>query len=239
MTSLQLDPSLLLLDGRPVAVRVRRSSRAKRMILRIVHDEEALLLTLPTGVTREAGLDFVRRQQTWIQQRLSKLPDRVPFAEGAKLPLLGEEHEIRHAPEERRGVWREAGCLCVSGKAEHLPRRVSDYLREEARKLLRTRAREKWASLPAGTARPLRRVAVRDTSSRWGSCSSQGNLNFSWRLIFAPEPVFDYVVAHEVAHLVHMNHSPAFWQLNDSLTPDMHYARQWLRSQGARLLRYG
>ena len=185
MTSLQLDPSLLLLDGRPVAVRVRRSSRAKRMILRIVHDEEALLLTLPTGVTREAGLDFVRRQQTWIQQRLSKLPDRVPFAEGAKLPLLGEEHEIRHAPEERRGVWREAGCLWVSGKAEHLPR-VSDCLRE-ARKLLRTEP-GKWA-LPAGAV-PCGGGRARHEQPL-GKLLLPGQPELSWRLIFAPEPVFD------------------------------------------------
>lgn len=239
MSSLQLDPGMIRVGDRLLALKVRRSPRAKRLILRLSPDEEALLLTLPAGVTRDAGLAFVRRQEGWIHQRLAALPDRVAFAEGVRLPLLGEEHEIRHAPTARRGVWREPGCLWVSGDADHLPRRVGDFLRAEARDLLRARAREKWSLLPAESARPLRRVSVRDTTSRWGSCSPAGNLNFSWRLIFVPEPVFDYVVAHEVAHLVHMNHSAAFWKLNDSLTPEMRTARRWLKEKGASLLRYG
>lgn len=239
MTSLQLDPENLRLGKRVLTLRLRRSKRAKRLILRLAPGEEALILTLPPGVSREQGVAFVQRQEDWIEQRLAQLSHRVPFAEGAFPPLLGEMHEIRHAPEARRGVWREEGCLWVSGSPEHLPRRVKDFLREEARELLRARAREKWNLLPARSARPLGRISVRDTTSRWGSCSSAGNLNFSWRLILAPEPVFDYVVAHEVAHLVHMNHSKDFWKLNDQLTPDMKGARRWLREQGASLLRYG
>lgn len=239
MPSLQLDPDILRLGDRTLAIRLRRSSRAKRMILRVAPGEDMLVLTLPPGVSREQGLTFVQRQEGWIKQRLARLPLRVPFTEGTRLPLLGKLHEIRHVPEARRGVWRDADCLWVSGATEHLARRLTDFLRAEARDLLRARAREKWELLPPQAARPLRQVSVRDTTSRWGSCSSAGNLNFSWRLIFAPEPVFDYVVAHEVAHLVHMNHSPAFWKLNDRLTSDMRSSRRWLRDEGARLLRYG
>lgn len=239
MQSVRLEPDILELDARALVLRLRKSPRAKRMILRLAANEDALVLTLPPGVPREEGLAFVRRQEDWIKQRLAERPARVPFAAGVRLPLLGEEHQIRHAPHARRGVWREGGSLWVSGSAEHLPRRLTDFLRNEARELLRARAREKWSLLDPQNARPLRRVTVRDTTSRWGSCSSAGNLNFSWRLIFAPELVFDYVVAHEVAHLVHMNHSPAFWQLNERLTGDMKTARRWLKERGSALLLYG
>lgn len=239
MADKESDHEILLVDGSAVPLRLRRSPRARRLTLRLQPAEGALLLTLPPGVDRREGLAFAARQEGWIRGRLAALPPHIPFAPGSRLPLLGVEHEIRAMPAARRGVWREPGLLLVSGRPEHLARRVEDHLRGEARRLLAERARQKVAALPAGGGRALRRVTVRDTASRWGSCSARGDLSFSWRLILAPETVFDYVVAHEVAHLVHLDHSPAFWALTARLTPDPAGPRRWLRERGAELLRYG
>lgn len=228
----------LSLGDMEVPLRLRRSARARRITLRLAPAEGSLVLTLPPSVNREEALGFARRQEEWVRARLSHLPPRVPFREGVQVPFLGEPHEIRHVPKARGGVWREEGAFYVSGQSEHLSRRLHDHLRREALSCVTEHARALAESLPAG-GRPLRRVSVRDTVSRWGSCSSAGNLNFSWRLIFAPRSVLEYVVAHEVAHLVHMDHSPAFWHLNGALSPQVRQARNWLRREGPRLLRYG
>ncbi len=226
---------ILDLGAEQVPLAVKRHARARRLTLRLDPTSGRFHLVLPRGVPLAEGLDFARRRQDWILGQLDSLPPRVPFAEGALIPYLGQDHEIVHRPEARGGVWRAAGQICVTGFAEHLPRRVVDFLKKEARRELGERVREKAARVE----RRVARVALRDTHSRWGSCARDGRINFSWRLILAPESVLDYVVAHEVAHLVHMNHSRDFWRLTDRLTEDAPGAKQWLRQHGASLLRYG
>jgi len=127
------------------------------------------------------------------------------------------------------------GEIRVRGDPAHLARRVRDHLVSTARAELAPRARR----LAAQIGREIRRVSVRDTKSRWGSCSGRGNLSFSWRLILAPEAVLDYVVAHEVAHLAEMNHGPRFWRLVESLVPGSAGPRSWLKQHRDRLLAYG
>ena len=226
---------ILRLKGIEVPLVVRRNPRARRLTLRLDQASGAAQLSLPRGVALSEGLDFARRRSDWILTQLESLPPHVAFAEGARVPYLGEPHVIRHASQARRGVWREAGTIWVSGFAEHLARRVTDFLRREARCELTARAGDKAARLR----RRPGRISIRDTRSRWGSCSSDGELNFSWRLILAPEPVLDYVVAHEVAHLVHLNHGPRFWALVATLTAEVAGPRRWLRENGGTLLRYG
>ena len=222
-------------DGRTVPVRFRRNSRAKRIILRLDAAGDGVVVTLPKRVSEAEGLSWAVNQRAWIGDRLAALPDRVPFADGARVPFEGDEHVIRHRPGTRRGVWRDAGEIGVSGRPEHLARRVRDWLRAEARRRLVAPVTE--------TARRLGeeagRVTVRDTRSRWGSCASNGNLSFCWRLIMAPDFVLDYVVAHEVAHLREANHGPAFWRTVDELTPHTAAGRRWLREHGERLHFYG
>ncbi len=226
---------ILELDGEPVPLAVKRHARARRLTLRLDPASGRFHLVLPRGVPLREGLDFARRRSTWILHQLGSLPPRVPFADGAVIPLLGRPHRIEHRPTARGAVWREAEALCVAGSAEHLPRRVGDYLKKEARAELGDRARQKSRRV----GRRIARVSLRDTQSRWGSCSRDGRINFSWRLILAPESVLDYVVAHEVAHLIHMDHSREFWRLVDRLTADVPKSKAWLRRHGAGLLRYG
>jgi predicted metal-dependent hydrolase len=218
------------------SVSIRVSPRARRIGLRIKAAERVVELVLPPGVPASRGLHFMASKREWIAARLEVLPQLVPFVEGAIVPVLGVPHRIRREMHSNAPpvaiVERE---IRVRGDPQHLARRVRDYLVVMARGELIRRARP----LAARIGRDVARVTVRDTKSRWGSCSGRGNLSFSWRLIFAPEPVIDYVVAHEVAHLAEMNHGPRFWRLVESLSPDSATPRAWLKRHRSRLLSYG
>lgn len=235
MEGREIKPQILRLDGRAVTVCPRRSRRGRRLTLSLDPASGALRLSLPAGVSLAEGLRFVGEKRRWVLAHLAELPPPVPFAAGARLPLLGAEHVIVHAPEARRGVWRTTGEIRVSGQAEHLGRRVQDYLKREARREIAPRAHAKAARLE----RSIARLSLRDTRSRWGSCTADGALSFSWRLILAPEPVLDYVVAHEVAHLVHLDHGRRFWALVGALTAEVAGPCGWLKAHGAGLHRYG
>ncbi len=225
----------LTLDGRVLPIAVRRSARARRLSLRLAPDGDGLVVVLPARATLADALAFAQKHGDWVRSRLAALPPRQPFAPGQMVPLLGAPHVLVHRPEARRGVWIENGGIHVSGHPDHLPRRVGDFLKAEARSRIAPRAQAMAARLD----RKVARITVKDTRSRWGSCSSAGALAFSWRLVMAPEPVLDYVVAHEVAHLVEMNHSPRFWAQVARLVPDLDQPRAWLKRHGPGLHRYG
>jgi len=213
----------------------RRSARARRVSLRIDPRGGNVVVTLPPRAARSAGMALLVTHADWVASKLAALPDHVPLVDGAMVPINGVPHRIRHVPQARGTAWIVGQELYVTGAQEFLRRRVVDFLRTEARGRLSARAVEKAAAIEA---RP-RRVVVKDTQSRWGSCAPDGSLAFSWRLIMAPEFVQDYVAAHEVAHLRHMNHGKRFWALVDQLTPHTAAAIPWLRGEGSRLLRIG
>ena len=193
----------------------RINPRARRISLRLDPAEGCIVLVRPRGVSAKAATRFATEKRYWIEDRLADLPPRIAFKDGVSLPYLGVDHVIRHAPEARRGVWREGQTIFVSGGTEHLARRVTDWLKSEAKALIGPRARGMAEALGCKVAR----ISVRDTRSRWGSCSHDGKLSFSWRLIFAPEAVLTYVAAHEVAHLKYLDHSRAFWRtVSEALT---------------------
>lgn len=221
--------------GLPVTVGVRRSARARRILLRIDRNARRAELVLPPGASVAEGRAFAEKKALWLRNRLALLPEGVPFEPGRTVPVLGQDRLLVHAPEARAGVVLEAGRLIVSGQRDFFARRVRDWLRREARRRIAEMAHAK----AAGIGRTVARVSVRDQQSRWGSCSGTGNLSFSWRLILAPAEVLDYVVAHEVAHLAEMNHSPRFWLLVDTLTDHAAFGRSWLRSHGPGLHAYG
>lgn len=217
----------------PVTIKTAPTSR--RMSLRVNTMTEGLLVVIPPGLTERDALKFVHDKAEWVRARLEAMPPRVPFEPGHVVPVLGMPHIIAHAPDARRGVWIEDGTLWASGQKEHVPRRVRDFLMRRAREEIVSRAHAHARAL----SRRVMRVTVRDTRSRWGSCSSSGALSFSWRLVLAPERVLEYVVVHEVAHLVELNHSNRFWALVADLMPDNAAPRQWLKQHGTTLHRYG
>ncbi|PIW30531.1 MAG: M48 family peptidase [Rhodospirillales bacterium CG15_BIG_FIL_POST_REV_8_21_14_020_66_15] len=223
-----------------MALRIRRNKRAKRLILRADPVTGTAVVTCPPWVSDTEARAFAEKQAGWVRARLETAPRPVPFADGAVIPYLGLPHVIRHRPDARGGVWIEAdgtggGEIHVTGLPEHLPRRLGDWLKRDARRRIH----------PSVAAATLRlgvtpgRITLRDTKSRWGSCAANGNLSFSWRLVLAPERVLHYVVAHEVAHLKEHNHGPRFWALVRDLADDMDDCRRWLRDEGSALHLFG
>jgi predicted metal-dependent hydrolase len=232
---LSLTRELLAIDGEKVAVTVRLNPRARRMVMRLNPVSGDVTVTAPARVGKAAALAFVRGEIQWVSRQRAAAPKRVALAPGSMVPFLGTPHRIAAARE--RGpapVWREGEEIFVGGRAEHAARRLTDFFKREARQAFEERA------LAFGNRLGVKpsRITVRDTASRWGSCSSARSLSFSWRLIFAPDYVRDYVVAHEAAHLKEMNHGPRFWAHVESLTPHARKARKWLRENGRSLLSY-
>ncbi len=221
-------------------VRLRRHPRARRYTLRIHATTREVVVSMPPRGSIKQATEFAQKHGAWIAARLSRLPQAAPFGHGTVLPLRGIDHRIEHRHGARGTVWTEVGktgehLLCVAGAEPHVPRRVRDYLKREAKADLEIASKRAAASL--GVA--LKRVSIRDQSSRWGSCSTTGVLSYSWRLILAPPYVLDYLAAHEVAHLVEMNHSRAFWRVVARICPDMDRAKTWLDAHGTALHRYG
>ena len=220
---------------RAVPLIARQSRRARRVALNIDPVEDAVELVLPRGVSLNEGLRLAEAKEGWILSRLALRPPKVAFEDGSVIPYFGIDHVIRHLPNARGGVWREGNRICVTGHREFTARRVRDWLKTEALRELTKRSHAKAALLD----RRVKHVRLRDPKGRWGSCGPDGAINYSWRLILAPQLVLDYVVAHEVAHLVHNNHGVRFWRLVAKLTPGMESSREWLCHHGDRLMRYG
>ncbi|HJQ56531.1 MAG TPA: SprT family zinc-dependent metalloprotease [Vineibacter sp.] len=222
--------------GETLTIAYEPSRRARRVALRVDARSGQVKLVVPPRMSQVQALDFARRHAGWIAARLKRRHPPQPFADGSVLPIFGRPHRIRHRPEARGVAWVEDGELHIAGGAEHVPRRVGDWLAAQLRATLAPLVREKAARVD----RRVGHITLRDTASQWGSCASSGDLCFSLRLVFAPPEVVDYVVAHEIAHLVHHNHSPRFWALTQSLTgADVAASKAWLRRHGPGLMRYG
>lgn len=227
--------------GATYRVALKRVTGARRFTLRVRTATRDVVITMPKRGSLHAARDFAQRHAAWIAARLHRLPEAVPFRDGAIVPLRGVDHRIAHTQSLRGGPARAR--VCADGRCEihvacdgvHLARRVHDFLKAEAKRDLEAAVRQHAHALGFAA----RRVTVRDTTSRWGSCSASGALNFSWRLIFAPPFVLDYLAAHEVAHLEHMNHSDEFWAVTRRLAPQTDRAEAWLRAHGAALHRFG
>ncbi len=231
------------LDGLGAPVEVRHHPKASRLTLRVSRTRRAVIVTLPPRCDIGEAGTFVHSNIEWVRKCLGAIPEDVPFADKAILPLRGIPHLIRFHGRRTTGGPVEVidrgpdlyAEIRVGGLIEHAPRRLRDWFFSEVRsdldKCVKRHAR--FLNLHP------KRLAVRDQTSRWGSCSSTGALSFSWRLILAPPLVLDYVAAHEVAHLAEMNHGPKFWALVQHTMPRMGEAKEWLQIYGMDLHRYG
>jgi predicted metal-dependent hydrolase len=219
----------------PPGVRLRLSASARRVSLRVDAAAGIVHLVVPRRMSVARAADFAEKNRIWINHKLESLPPSVPFEDGAEVPLGGVVHHVRHRPGLRGTVWLEGREIHVAGQIEHLPRRLADWLKAEARRRIQALV-DRYAT---EVGRRPTRITLRDTTTRWGSCSPTGRLAFCWRLILAPAEVMDYVVAHEVAHLVELNHGPKFWRLVGRLVPGYDKPRNWLSDHGIRLHRYG
>jgi hypothetical protein len=221
---------ILLPGNPPVSVTLRRSARARRLSLRVSRLDGRVTLTLPAHAPEAEALAFAREKAGWIRARLAEQAPGAAVGIGATLPVEGRATLV--VAGRRTRLVAPEGRLEVAGAAPAAA--VAGVLKALARDRL-TRASDRHA---AALGRRYSRLTLRDTRSRWGSCSAAGALMYSWRLILAPPAVLDYVAAHEVAHLAEMNHGPAFWATVEALCPDWGAHRAWLRAEGEALHRW-
>jgi len=221
--------------GRSMPLTIRQHNQATRITLRIEPGGRALKMTIPSGLADREVNAFLDRHQGWLLTKLAKFPEDAGLRSGSAILLRGVRHRIEHTGR-LRGLTEAVlvdgePVIRVSGLEEHLGRRLADFLKKEAR-------RELEALVDAHAYRvrcPVNSISMKDTRSRWGSCSVDGNLSFSWRIVMAPPLVIDYLAAHEVAHLKEMNHGPRFWALCEKLCPEMEEAKGWLKRHGSML----
>lgn len=239
-TSRKKKPSVRL-EEIGAQIEVRRHPGARRLTLRVSRTRRAVIVTIPVQCDLGEAGSFVSRNIDWVRERLDSLPDPVPFAGAAVMPLRGEPHRVVFTGArctrivtvvDVPGDWPE---IHVPGPEDAAPKRLKTWLFDEAKRDLDTRV----AYHAKRHGLKVKRVAVRDQTSRWGSCSTTALLSFSWRLVLAPPHVLDYVAAHEVAHLAEMNHGPRFWALVKKALPDFESSKRWLRIYGLDLHRYG
>lgn len=223
---------VLILDGNPpVEVVLRRSARARRLSLRISQLDGRATLTLPRRVSEREGYAFLRDREDWLRKHLAGLEPEQQVALGGTVPYRGADLRLVAGPVKRAKLVEDT--LVLPDDPAMAGKRVAAFLKLRARDAL-AEASDRYA---AALGKPYGRITLRDTRSRWGSCSSAGDLMYSWRLVMAPPQVLDYVAAHEVAHLQHMDHSDRFWGAVDRLFPDHKACRAWLRTHGNRLHR--
>ncbi len=226
---------MLDVDGRLLPLTIKQNERATRITLRIEPGGKALNMTVPPGLMRREVDNFIDRHRGWLKTRLAKLVIDTDLSDGSIIPFRGEDHRIVLTGS-LRGLTEavtlaDQKILKVSGLPEYTGRRIATFLKKQAKLDLEERARVHARSIGAN----IGSISFKDTRSRWGSCSSSGNLSFSWRIMMAPPLVIDYLAAHEVAHLKEMNHGPRFWALCQKLCPRMEEAKSWLKQNGSRL----
>uniref|UniRef100_UPI004047A5E8 M48 family metallopeptidase n=1 Tax=Yoonia sp. TaxID=2212373 RepID=UPI004047A5E8 len=219
------------LEGNPpIDVKVCRSARAKRVSLRVSRLDGRVTLTIPRASPLREGIDFLQTREIWLRQNLVKLAPVAAVHAGGTVPFQGGALPVI-AGQVKRTTLRD-GALYVPDVQTAAAR---------ARAFLKLRARDELAAASDHYAgllgKSYSRLSIRDTRSRWGSCSSAGVLMYSWRLIMAPPQILHYVAAHEAAHLVEMNHSDAFWAQVARICPDYEQHRHWLRNNGDSLHR--
>lgn len=222
----------LIIGNPPIAVNCKTSARARRLSLRVSRLDGKVSLTVPKSSSEQEAFAFLREREGWLRKHLEGVEPKRHVAAGHSVLYGGIEVPILSADIKRAKYLN--GEILVPADPEKMGLRVQALLKLKARDALAA-ASDHYAKELGET---YQRLSLRDTRSRWGSCSSERVLMYSWRLIMAPVDVLNYVAAHEVSHLVEMNHSAAFWSVVAELMPDFEVHRRWLRENGDRLHRY-
>jgi predicted metal-dependent hydrolase len=210
----------------PVEITLRRSAQSRRFSLRVSQLDGRVTLSMPTRAREGDAMDFARSHEAWVRAALARRPAQATLALGDRIPVEGRLLTL--TPGAGRSTRIEGDSLLLPGAPAQVAARTGAFLKTLARDRLAA-ASDHYA---AQIGRKVTRMTLRDTRSRWGSCAQDGALMYSWRLIMAPPPVLAYVAAHEVAHMVEMNHSAAFWAVVTRLYPGWQAQRRWLQSQG-------
>lgn len=229
-------PNSLLIEDKLVPLIVRENSKARRLTLRFRPETGGeIVLTIPRYHSKRQIIAFIEKSKPWLKKQVAKSITQTSYMEGMVLPIFGQPYVLRHKPSKSFRSWWGDDHLLIHSPIEKFGSAVQRSLHQVAKKFLTERSTVYATQLE----KSVNRVTLRDTRSRWGSCTVDGNLSYSWRLIFAPELVADYVCAHEVAHLVEMNHSSQFWEIVQNFCPNYKQHRNWLRQNGKTLFQYG
>jgi predicted metal-dependent hydrolase len=218
----------ILAGDPPIEVALKRHARARRFTLRVSKSSGTVSLSMPAQARETEALEFLAERAGWVRKHLDATPELQRPAIGATFPLLGADRAIVAGPGRVARFHEGRIVMPENGRSGPL---LAALLKTMARAALVARCDHHAARI----GRPFGRITLRDTRSRWGSCSTRSDLMFSWRLIMAPPEVLDYVAAHEVAHLVEMNHSPVFWAACARLCPGYQAPRRWLKTHGSAL----
>lgn len=224
-----IEPSYIIVAGKQLPLIARKHLRARSMIVRYDAKHACVKVTLPRYVSLAKGLAFAQSKEAWIAAQVGKQRG-LTLENGAIISLFGEEISLVHIG--GRGVVSRVGnSLNISGDIEFLERRVRDFIHKEMQTISESRAT--FHAQKIGV--KYKAIRLRDTTSRWGSCSISGHISLCWRLAFAPMEVLDYVIAHEIAHLKYHNHSKDFWNIVTELCPQWQQQEYWLK-KNAQLL---
>jgi predicted metal-dependent hydrolase len=224
------------INGVNVQIQVRENARSNRLSLKLHPLDDVIYLTKPPKARPSDITNFLEKSRGWLSKVVSERGSNISFKEGNLIPILGEEHLISYAYAERPRVKLLESQIHVQGfDPIIIPGLVKDFLRSHIYQYIADTS-QRFAK---AIGKEVNSITIKDTKTRWGSCSHDGNLCYSWRLVLAPESVAEYVCAHEVAHLIEMNHSVSFWKIVGSLCPDYVRQRRWLKANGKNLFRYG
>ncbi|MBR5154311.1 MAG: M48 family metallopeptidase [Alphaproteobacteria bacterium] len=216
-------------------MKVVHSNRSRRLTLRIDKKDRIAVLTIPKYCSRKKAVSFVESHQDWVLDNLRKIPEFRKFQNNEEISLFGKTYQIVHT--DIRGntrLDRKNKILYISGSEEFLHRRVKDFIKKLAHQEFEKRSKDVAEKI----GKTVHNVCIKDTKSRWASCSTLNNINYSWRLALAPEYVIRYIVAHEVSHLKHQDHSAYFWALVEYLEKDANKGKEWLTENGHSLYMY-
>ena len=215
-------------------IKVNKSSRTRKLILKVDNKERIPVLTIPRYCSSKKALEFIKSNQEWIDSCLAKIPEIRRFSDGEQISLFGKIYTLQHKPHARAGVFFDGEQICISGQKEFLHRRLRDFIKEQAQKKFYHASEQLAKKIEC----ELNDVCIKDTKSRWGSCSTRNNINYNWRIALAPDFVIKYLIAHEVSHLRHPDHSAFFWNCVASLCPQYKKGRDWLKEHGKELYLY-
>ena len=218
----------------PVIIETRRGARNVTLRPKLVPEFE-IHISKPWTTSNAFVMKFLESKRKWIEKIFANAPRKEHIKSGDVIEFLGRTVQLIHNPQMRGNKYMDSDktTLCIGGTPDMFERRVRDCIRDEflcaVKEIIRTTPRELWPT----------RISLRDTTSRCGSCSSNGSMSLSWRLAFAPYDVMRYVVMHELAHRKHMDHSAAFWATVSQLYGfGVERAKRWLGQNGANLHKY-
>ena len=222
----------MTLNGRFYPVRINRSNRARSVIVSADTVKKEVRLTVPRHSSMAFAIRFAQSKTDWLAERFAEAPPTVPIVDGAEIALFGESHKICWSRDFARKPEVVGNEIRVGGPEDRLAERIIAWLREQAREV----CAQDLTDYCARASLPVPRLSIGDARRRWGSCSGRKSIRLSWRLVMAPEMVRRSVVAHEVAHLQHMNHGPDFYRLLDRIFEgDRKNADSWLKQHGGNL----